>query len=317
MKTIVQILSIARTEFRFGLRRGAPVITTFLIGLAFGAAILLDPLANLPTSRDDMQRLLQDPVKVERLKAKGLTVDFFRQTYAASAAEITVLSVPMAWPILLISTFLLLPAAAASSLPADRKFGVAELLHSLPLHGGVYLAGKILGFCLTVGLVALIPLGLFFGVLAGAFWNALQTGIPADLVWFFVKFALLDAGPMFTGAVMVGILAGTPFRTRRAAIFPGLAAGLLGLYFWLAVLKAPPLAYTQLDLNAYYLIQNYHSITLERLARASGNAPYPLLGASAPRLGVGPMIGMNILLVLGLSSLAALSRLWLKWKEDF
>jgi hypothetical protein len=312
-----QIFAIARTEFRFGLRRGGPVVTTILIGLIFGAGILMGPLANLPIARDEINQLLQDPVMVERLAQKGLTMEYYRQITAEGMANITVISIPMAWPILLITTFLLLPGAAATGLPADRKFGAAELLHSLPVRGDTYLAGKVLGFMLAAILSGAIPLGLFFVVLDGAFLQALQINIPIELVWFFIKFAALDWLPLVAWAVMIGILAGTPFHTRRAAVFPGLLAGILSIFFWLAVFKSPVLPYTQLDLNAYYLIQNYHSAALDALARAAGETPFPMLGADAPLLGIGRVLLMDSLLVVSLFVLAGLARLWLKWKENF
>src|SRR5450759_587763 len=113
MKTLWQIFAVARTEFRFGLRRGGPVVTTILIGLVFWATILLNPLDNLSMAKDDLNHILQNTTVIEKWTEKGYTVDIFRQTAAGSMAEMTVFSVPWAWFTLLLTSFLLLPAATA------------------------------------------------------------------------------------------------------------------------------------------------------------------------------------------------------------
>jgi len=317
MKTLWQIFAVARTEFRFGLRRGGPVITTLLSGLVFGAAILLNPLANLSMAKDDLNHILQNPTVIEKWTEKGYTVDIYRQTAAGSIAEMTVFSVPWAWFTLLLTYFLLLPAATAASLPADRSFGVAELLHSTPISGGSYLAGKVLGVGLTVGLIGLIPLGLFFGVLEGSFLYAFQVGVPADVVGFFFKFALLDGLPILGWGLTIGILAGSIFRSRRAAVFPGLVAGILSIFFWLAAFSPPDLPFMQLDMAAYYLLQNYHSTVLDTLAKLTGFPSPPMLGKGAPVIGIERVIIMYLIIAISLFSLAGLARLWLKWKENF
>lgn len=314
MKTFWQIFAVARTEFRFGLRRGGPVVTTILIGLVFGAAILLNPLANLSMAKDDLNHILQNTTVIEKWTAKGYTVDIFRQQAVGMMAEATVFLVSPAWFTLLLTSFLLLPAATATSLPADRSFGVAELLHSTPISGGSYLAGKILGVGLTVALIGLIPLGLFFGVLEWAFLYTFRVGIPMDVVGFFLKFALLDGLPILGWGLTIGILAGSVFRSRAAAVFPGLVAGILSIFFWLAALSVPSV---QLDAAAYFLVQNYHSAALDIVDKAIGSTPPPLFGVDAPIIGIGRVIMMYLVIAVTLFILAGLARLWLKWKENF
>jgi hypothetical protein len=317
MKILRQILAITRTEFRFGLRRGAPVVTSILIGLIFGAAILMTPLDNLPIARDEINQVLQDPQRIARLAQNGLTVDRFRQIVSEGIASITVLSLPLAWVILLTTCFLFLPVVSAISLPADRKFGAAELIHGLPVGGGTYLAGKFLGLLSTVLLAGLIPIAISFAVFEGAYLNALHASLPWAVFWFFIKFALLDGIPLVAWALMLGILAGTPFRTQRAAILPGLMMGILGIFIYLVIFKAPSIPFGALDLNTYYMIQNYHSPALEALVRSTGSEMPPLLGANAPLLGIGRVILMDLVLLASLFTLAGLSRLWLYWKENF
>jgi hypothetical protein len=314
MKTFWQIYAVALTEFRFGLRRGGPVVTTVLIGLIFGAAILINPLANLSYSKDELNNILQNTSVIEKWTAKGYSVDIFRQQAVGMMAETTVILVSPAWFTLLLTSFLLLPAATAASLPADRSFGVAELLHSTPISGGSYLAGKILGVGLMVALIGLIPLGLFFGVLEWAFLDAFRVGVPVDVISFFVKFALMDGLPVLGWGLTIGILAGSVFRSRLAAVFPGLVAGILSIFFWLAALSVPSV---QLDAATYFLLQNYHSAALDIMDKATGSTPPPLFGAEAPIIGIGRVIMMYLVIAVTLFILAGLARLWLKWKENF
>ncbi|MGD0612942.1 MAG: hypothetical protein ABSB41_15695 [Anaerolineales bacterium] len=247
VKTLRQILAITMTEFRFGLRRGGTVVIPLVIGLLIGAGILWDGTSNLGENKADLIQFLQDSARIEQWKEKGLTVDFYRQISAGETANELVSSNLMGWPILLLSTFLLLPAATATSLPADRAFGIAELLHSMPMSAASYLAGKVLGVAVTVVLVGLIPLGLFFGVLEWIFLDAFQLRVPADLVGFFIKFTLLDVLPILAWGLTIGILAGSVFHTRRAAVLPGLIAGILSIFFWQVAFSALSLPFGQFD----------------------------------------------------------------------
>jgi ABC-type Na+ efflux pump permease subunit len=317
MKTFWQIFGIARTEFRFGLRRGGPVVIPALIGLLVAAGILLNPLANLSISKNELNRLLQDPVGLENIIQSGWTVESFKQFVAQGMADVTVFSTMMAWPILLLTSLLLLPAATAVTLPSDRKFGVGELLRSMPLNAGSYLAGKILGVSFTVLLVSLIPLGLFFGVLEVIFLDTYQVGIPANAVQFFLKFALLDGLPILVWGLTIGILAGTPFRSRRSAVFPGLTAGVLSILLWLVVFKTPAIPFSQIDLALYYLLRNYHSVFYETVTKMTGDQIPGLLGANAPLVGFGKVLIMYLAVFVILFVLAGLARLWLLWKENF
>ncbi len=314
MKTFWQIIAIARTEFRFGLRRGGPVVTTLLIGLVFGAAILLNPLSNLSMAKEDLHHFLQDPAAIQKWTDKGYSVDIFRQQAVGTMAETTVFSVPTAWFTLVLTSFLLLPAATAACLPADRSFGVAELLHSTPISGGSYLAGKILGTGLTVAVIGLIPLGLFFAVLEGAFVEAFRVSIPLDVVAFFIKFSLMNGLPILGWGLTIGILAGSVFRSRLAAVFPGLVAGTLSIIFWVGVSGTSA---AQVDAATYYLVQNYHSAGLDLFSKATGLPSFSYFGEGAPIIGLGRVFAMYLIIAVSIFCLAGLVRLWLKWKENF
>jgi ABC-type transport system involved in multi-copper enzyme maturation permease subunit len=317
MKILRQILAIARTEIRFGFRRGAPVVTTILIGLIFGAGILMGPLANLSIAREDMNRILQDHSVLERLEEKGLTVEIYKNMQASSMAEISVLSMPLAWQILLITTLLFLPVVAATIMPADRQSGTAELLYAQPMTGWTYFAGKALGLFLTILLCSLIPFGLFLVVFETALQVYMHVNLPLDIIGFYLQFAVFDWLPMVLWAVIFGILAGIPFRSRKAAIFPGLTAGILSIFLWMVVFKAPALPFFQLDLTTYYLIQNYHPAAWDAFFQVSGLTPPALLGEGGPVLGISKVIIGDMLLISGLVIVGSFSRLWLGLRENF
>jgi hypothetical protein len=316
MKTLRQILAIAHTEFRFGLRRGGPVVIPALIGMLFAAGVLLNPLGNLSISRDELNKILLDQAKLEK---KGWTENVIRQFSADGMADMIVEGAMEAWDILLLTSLLLLPAATASTLPADRKFGVEELLRSSPINAGSYLTGKVLGVGLTAALVSLVALGTFFGLLEGIFLDTFRVGLPVSVVLFFLKFALLDGLPILIWGLTVGILIGTPFRSRMTAVIPGLAIGILSIFFWLAAFKTPAISFNQLDLPLYYLLQNYHSAFEETIARLVGGQapPNQILGANAPVVGFGQVVVMYLIILASLAGLFVLARLWLKWKENF
>ena len=141
MKTFRQILAIARTEFRFAFRRGAPVAVTALIGLIVSAGILLEPLSNLSQTPKNLN---MTPEQVARLATIGLTPGEWAVFVQNMMADMFVASTVMAW-LLIFTALLFLPMATSGSIPADRKFGVSEILRSMPITGSTYLAGKVLG----------------------------------------------------------------------------------------------------------------------------------------------------------------------------
>jgi hypothetical protein len=93
-----------------------------------------------------------------------------------------------------------------------------------------------------------------------------------------------------------------------------LLAGILSIFFWLVAFGAPAM---QLDVAAYYLLQNYHSVALDTLAKVTGFPSPPLFGEGAPVIGIGQVIIMYLIIAVTLFILSGLTRLWLKWKENF
>ena len=318
MKTLRQIFAIARTEFRFGLRRGAPVVVTAMIGLIVGAGILLTPLINLNGLYPDFSNLTTE--QIGRLAERGITVDSFRLPVRDSLADSIALFTPPGWELMLLA-LLFLPVATSMTIPADRTFGVQELLRSTPISGTTYLAGKILGVLGIVLFIGLFPLLLFFSVIEIALLKVTHYGLPFYLVKFFIKLTFMDGLPLFVFGSVVGVLTGVAFRTRRGAIFPGFVIGILSLFFWIVVFKTPPALYAITDAAAYSVFQGYTDVAPLTYAKVFGGDPiffsHGLLGEGAPIMGIGPVVTLYLVILGLLLLLASLARLWLHWKENF
>ncbi len=320
MKTLWQILAIARSEFRFGLRRGAPVVVTALIGLIVGAAILLDPIANLDNMRSEELSASLSQEQMNAWAEVGVTVDVFRSLDRDSMADMAASSTVSGWFLMFLS-LLFLPIASAGVIPSDRQFGVMELMRSTPVKGTTYLAGKILGILGIVLFIALFPFLLFFAVLEGILLNVFQTGIPLYLIGFYFKLAILDGIPLLACGATIGVLAGITFRSRRAALFPGLLAGMAGTFAWIRLFQAPGTFSNSIDQAAVFVFQGYQSISQASWARILGpDAPsydLNLLGADVPVVGIGQVLVMYAVILAVLFILAVFARLLLQWKENF
>jgi ABC-2 family transporter protein len=314
MKTFRQILVIARTEFRFAFRRGAPVVVTAIIGLIVSAGILLEPLSNLSQMP---KTLSMTPEQVARLATIGLTPSEWAVFVQNMMADMFVASTVMAW-LLIFTALLLLPVATSGSIPADRKFGVSEILRSTPITGSIYLAGKILGMLTAVLLVGALMLALFFTVTEIILFSSLHYWLNANASWFLIKIALMDGLPMLVWGTTIGMLVGIFFRTRRAAIFPGFLAGVASLVGWAFVFRAPAQGFFGItDIAYFYLVQNYHSPALALESRLGGGDVNMFNIAGAPQVGIGQLALMYSTVVVTLALLIILARLWFQWKENF
>ena len=117
IKSIYQILGIARTEFKFGLRRGFPVMGMVLVS--------------------------------------GLTsiVVFFSIYSGANSVygDITqVSSLARGWTAFVALVPVVLPLVTILSIPSDRDFKVFSWLFSQPIDGAIYIFGKVLGMLAIV-----------------------------------------------------------------------------------------------------------------------------------------------------------------------
>lgn len=314
MRRLSQIFAIARTEFRFSFRRGSPVAVTALIGLVVGAGIvimLVSGLVDNPTS----YTISWNAESVAKLATLGFTVHGFNIFMKDLAADMTTDSLSLTWTLMLLA-FFLLPLSTATSIPADRQFGAGELLRSTPITGGSYLAGKILGVLAAVLLTASLTLMMFLVALDVVFHHFYQAGLPGNLFEFYVELTLLDGLPLLVWGTAIGVLTGVAFTTRRKAILPGLAMGLLSILFW-GFAYSPVKSFSMVDLASSYVLQNYHSAAAAIELRLYGQAVPLTLNPGESTVSLGQVILMYGSAFLVLLLFATMARLWLKQKENF
>lgn len=276
MKSVRQVIAIASTEFRFGLRRGWPVVGTAAVGLL---------------------------MSVSTLYLAAMNMEGFTQSHAA---EVGASALGMAWPAFPPLALGLLPLAAAPAIALDRQFGVAELLRSLPLSGGVYLAGKILGTLAVVLLIGAVMLALHLGL------HLLLIG-PVN-PQLYLDLTLLSGSPLFLWAPAMGVVAACAARTRRVAVTIGLMVGLFGVLVW-GLLATPPASFL-IEMNpvtAWIGQMMTHPPASDFVLARYGVLMQSWATAPTAWHVAGSLL--VALLVLGVAS--TLARLWLLWKENF
>jgi hypothetical protein len=315
MITVRQILVIAQTEFRFAFRRGAPVAVTVIFGLIICAGIAVAPFASLS---EWAANSIITPEKIEKLASFGLTVNEWSQFLRDALGDMFVGATMLAWFAIFLA-LLLLPIVSAAAIPADRQFGVAELLRTTPITGYSYLAGKILGILASVLLVSAFMLALFFAVTEIVLFSTLHYGLSPTASLFLMKLALLDGLPILVWGTDIGVLVGVFFRTRRAAIFPGILAGGVSLASWVFTFRAPTHGGVggMTDLVHYYLVQNYHSSAIALETRLGGQDATMFNLSGAAHVGIGQLVLMYMVVIAALVILVTLARLWFQWKENF
>jgi ABC-type transport system involved in multi-copper enzyme maturation permease subunit len=319
MKTLWQIFAIARSEFRFGLRRGAPVVMTAVVGLLLGAGILMSTGSNIQNIDVRMQQFTPD--QVAQLAKNGITPEVWRSLSVGGYADLVAMDSAGAWGYIYLA-LLLLPIATAGFIPADRQFGVFELLRSIPINGSTYLTGKLLGGIGLVVFIACFPFLLFLAVLEGIMLKFIGFGIPSSLILLLLKVSLTDGLAILACATALGILAGVAFRTRRTAILPGIITGLLGIFAWLSAFRYPGTSPTGLDVAAYFIFQKYQSlwqVLFDRLVKpvSPSSFDFSLVGIGQPAAGIAQVFVMYLVVLVIFASLFALARLWLKHMENF
>jgi hypothetical protein len=310
MNAIRQVLAIAQTEFRFAFRRGAPVIIMILVGLLVGAGMMMAPLTNMANGE---YATSMTPEQVQKWTANGLTLEERPIFVRDGIGDMFVYSSILAWWEMF-AALLLLPVATIVAIPADHVFGTWEWLRTTPLTGARYLAGKFLGTLAAVLVVAAVMLGLFFAVAN----VILMTTVHFWLSWYaslyFIELSLLGGLPLLAWATAAGTLPGVLFRSRRAAIFPGLVVGLLSVYFWVSAFRSPS-SEMLMDKVVYFLLENNHSGATAIEAKVLGQTI--TLTWITTRIGIGQVLLMYLALLAAFLLLAGLARLWLQWKENF
>ncbi len=313
MKAVRQILAIAHTEFRFSLRRGAPVVVMVLIGLIMTAGLLITPVSNLENWSSGITGSPR-PETAANLEAYGISPNDYLSVVRSGIGDLMVISSTLAW-ILIYLVLLFLPVAAAVTVPADRKFGASELLRSMPMTGTEYLLGKVLGVFASALMIGAVMLLLFFILTESILISRLHLGLPLEAFHFYIGLSIMDGLPMLLWGSAVGVVIGVLFRSRRAALLPGFLGGIASCIAWSAVFRAPKLDLPITDLIYYYLLQNYHSSLYELLKKLGPDVP-SIFGITN-RIGVEKVLLMYFELLIGLAIMTTLARLWLKWKENF
>jgi hypothetical protein len=87
------------------------------------------------------------------------------------------------------------------------------------------------------------------------------------------------------------------------------------------VFPAPETIANDIDKAAYYVFQHYQSISQaswDRIVGSDSSAfDLSLLGANAPIVSIGQVLGMYASVLIVLFTLAVLARLWFYQKENF
>lgn len=312
MRSLHQVLAVARMEFRLAFRRSAPVVVTALVGLLFIAGIGVELLSALPALA--ASRTMTSAQQANWMAA-GFTLDQYLPIMKSVTDDMLVIGSTLPWLIIFIA-LLLLPAATISAVPAERVFGVEELLRSTPLTGGRYLAGKTAGMLLAVFSVWAVMLVLFFALTNLLYWIYFQYGLPWNTSLYLLELGVLDGSLYLAWGTILGVTIGVYFHSRRVAIFPGLIAGGLSIFFWVTAFR-PPVSDGSLpvaDRLEYYLLENHYS-TMNAVTGRFGT-DLTMFGFTR-QVSLSQVVLMVLTLLAGVAILALLARLWLQWKENF
>ena len=188
-----QIGAIARTEIRFGLRRGLlPMGPLLACGMLTALTLYVAYLRPIP------------PGEV--------------------AVGVRLSSLGAGWPVFTLVAPFVLPIVSTLAIPDDRESRADTWLRSLPIDGWTYLAGKLAGTLTVVGALTLAGFAIHM-LLYRVFVGRIDLAVDLELIaWCGLPFALW--------LTAFSVLVGAWFRTRRAAILVGVAVGLFSQAFW-------------------------------------------------------------------------------------
>lgn len=132
---------------------------------------------------------------------------------------LTLTLLPAVWAVLHIMIILIAPIAVSDLIPKDRQLGMRELLDTLPLTSGVYVAGKLLSMWLVL-IAGLGGIAIFTGIVWHFVFGGYDLATYAS-VWIFLAAPIALANP---GLTML-LSAGQP--TRRRALTVGVVLAVL------------------------------------------------------------------------------------------
>ena len=191
LKNVPQILGIARTECKFGLRRGFPVMGMLLVSGLSSIVVFYSIYAGANSAYSDLT------TQVSSL-ARGWTA------FVALASVV-------------------LPLVTILAIPSDRDFKVFSWLFSQPIDGAVYVFGKMLGM-LAVILGSWAAVTILHMI---SYWILMGSFAPGnDLL-----LMLVGGVPLVVWSTCLGVLAGGWLRSRREAIVTGVLLGLANLFW--------------------------------------------------------------------------------------
>lgn len=186
-----QLAAMIRYEFLLSWRRAA--LPVLVVGL------MTTPLLGAFIARDDFRGYRR------ALAAGTLSLE-------VAKAEITGQLVLVSWLGTSLIAVIMVPLVVADTIPKDRQLGVRELLDTLPLSPGAYLAGKLLSlwFGLLIGLsLAALVAGVVWWLMIGPF----EVAKYLDL-WFV---GMLGLTFINAGTSML-LAAGQPNRRRATLV---------------------------------------------------------------------------------------------------
>jgi ABC-type transport system involved in multi-copper enzyme maturation permease subunit len=171
-------------------------------------------------------------------------------------------------------TLLILPVVAADVIAKDRQYGVREVLDSLPLTAGTYLAGKVLSW----GASVMIGLAIALFVTGAALWLLIG---PYHVTTFAAAWLAIGWGIGVVNSVISMLLAaGQPTRRRALGV---------AVIFAAACLFANVALLVDTGLWANLINPGRSALTLHFLLLAMTETPLPL--ADTARLASWSLIG--------------------------
>jgi hypothetical protein len=306
MKSLRQIFAIARTEFLFGYRRPGPAFIALIAGITVAAGTVSAFYPQIPNNReclDTVNKILADPTKAAAIAtaavagtpippASDICAEISSDFYTRQARGAVAGGIHDSWFSFLLFSFVFITASAAPAIAADRQFGATEWLYAMPINGGIYLLGKILGLFTSALAGSLIPL-LLFSIIIPILMHTLPLGLMLTL-------AGMEGLPVLLWSISFGVLIGTPFRKRMNVAFLGVGLGLASLITWLYIFYSPTGRGNTIDIVSFFVFQRFG-----------------LEAGIVGRVSFGQVQVVYLSLLATVCILGFLARLWLIWKENF
>jgi len=227
--SILQLTSIVRYELQMQWRRRGMLV--MMVGLV--AAFTLAGL---------VEKSLIAKVEYPEIPADlRLQVSQLQATFA----------ILYSWPVCLTLMMLALPLVASETIPKDRHYGVRELLDSLTLGRGIYLAGKVLSVWAAV-LLGYVVVAFLEGLIGWWLFGPYRVGTYLTM-W---GIDLIPAG-LFAAGMGTLLAVGQPNRRRALLVGVTFVAYCIAMLVttsgtvWDAICLARPSTYLYMLFNMF------------------------------------------------------------------